>query len=569
MAATPASRRAFFPESQPSLADLIVRIAAASDLPKTTRQNWCWAIRTVARVGGKEPVAVAAHPEFLRRLMAKAAPIAAGLTAQAWNNARSLAGKALEWAGLARIPGRYMGAYTLEWQAFWILLPPKTALAHQLCRLLHYFSVNGIRPGTVTQADFERFYKALIEESLVPDPYEVYRGATKSWNNAAELFPSWPQVKVTVPTKRPAAFSLPWSAFPETLRIQIEDYLSAAAGYSLDIEFSRPQSQATIEKRRKQLLWYSSALVHSGVEASSLVSLTVILDAAMVKRGLEFLLKRREGKTYPALSNLAQFLPALARRIGLPAETVVVLNGFKRRLRIERHGIADRHLATLNRFDDPKAVEELLGLSQKLRQIVERSPRKGWREAKLLQTAVAIELLLVAPVRISNLVSIEIDRHLVTISVNPRQVHLQFPATEVKNGVSLEFPLPDETLDLIDLYLREYRPLLMKGPSNLLFPGKKSGRSKVTHALSLQINKTVYKHTGLEMPAHRFRHAVGKIFLDRNPGQYEVVRLLLGHKNIKTTIEFYCGSEAPAALRHYWATIRKARNGDNGGGNAR
>ena len=62
------------------------------------------------------------------------------------------------------------------------------------------------------------------------------------------------------------------------------------------------------------------------------------------------------------------------------------------------------------------------------------------------------------------------------------------------------------------------------------------------------------------MPAHRFRHAVAKIFLDRNPGQYEVVRQLLGHKNIKTTIEFYAGAEGAAAARHYSATILKLRN---------
>jgi integrase len=52
------------------------------------------------------------------------------------------------------------------------------------------------------------------------------------------------------------------------------------------------------------------------------------------------------------------------------------------------------------------------------------------------------------------------------------------------------------------------------------------------------------------LPAYRFRHAVAKIYLDRNPGHYEVIRQLLGHKDIQTTIAFYAGAESAAAARH-------------------
>src|SRR5262249_37083147 len=158
-----------------------------------------------------------------------------------------------------------------------------------------------------------------------------------------------------------------------------------------------------------------------------------------------------------------------------------------------------------------------------------------------------------------------ISRHLVTVQTKPRLIHLRFPGSEVKNGVDLEFPLPSESMDLIDLYLRDYRHLLADEPGSFLFPGKRARRPKRSDRLSRQINVTVHKYTGLEMPAHRFRHAVGKIFLDRNPGQYEVVRQLLGHKNIKTTIEFHAGAEGAAAARHCAATILKLRGHASGG----
>jgi integrase len=248
----------------------------------------------------------------------------------------------------------------------------------------------------------------------------------------------------------------------------------------------------------------------------------------------------------------------------MPAEAVEGLKRYKRRLRLERHGLAERHRPTLRRFDDPATVKALVTLPQRIRSEVERAKRKGVREAKLMQTAVAIELLLVAPVRVSTLASIEVNRHLALVQAEPRQLHLRFPASEVKNRIELEFPLPPETVELIGLYLKSYRHLLADEPGDFLFPGKHGGH-KVNQALSHQINLTVHTYTGLEMPAHRFRHAVGKIFLDRHPGQYEVVRQLLGHKNIETTIEFYAGAETAAAVRHYAQTILKLRDGGQDG----
>ena len=110
MATSPVSRNSFAASAQLSLADLIGRIEETTEIPKTTRQNWCWALRTIARVAGKDPEAIPAHPDFLRRLSAKSAPIAAGLSPGAWNNAKSLMTKAMAWSGLISVPGRYLNS---------------------------------------------------------------------------------------------------------------------------------------------------------------------------------------------------------------------------------------------------------------------------------------------------------------------------------------------------------------------------------------------------------------------------------------------------------------------------
>jgi integrase len=62
----------------------------------------------------------------------------------------------------------------------------------------------------------------------------------------------------------------------------------------------------------------------------------------------------------------------------------------------------------------------------------------------------------------------------------------------------------------------------------------------------------------LKLTPHQFRHLAAKIVLDANAGAYELVRQLLGHKNLKTTTNFYAGIDtrpayAQRAAHHYQA----------------
>jgi integrase len=58
-----------------------------------------------------------------------------------------------------------------------------------------------------------------------------------------------------------------------------------------------------------------------------------------------------------------------------------------------------------------------------------------------------------------------------------------------------------------------------------------------------QITQRIYQATGLRMTVHQFRHAAGALILKSRPGEYELVRRLLGHRNVQTTINAYIGLE--------------------------
>lgn len=59
-------------------------------------------------------------------------------------------------------------------------------------------------------------------------------------------------------------------------------------------------------------------------------------------------------------------------------------------------------------------------------------------------------------------------------------------------------------------------------------------------AVTEQIIKALRRHAGVEMNIHLFRHLAGKLLLQQIPGNYELVRRLLGRRSIDTTTVKMC-----------------------------
>lgn len=177
-----------------------------------------------------------------------------------------------------------------------------------------------------------------------------------------------------------------------------------------------------------------------------------------------------------------------------------------------------------------------------------------------MQIAVAIELLLIAPLRIGNLARLDLEEHFSWSQGGRRGVvHLIIPAAQVKNHQPLEFELLPDTARLLRVYLEEFRPRLVEAPSAWLFPGR-GGNPKHERVLAKQITDTIRERTGLDIHPHLFRHLAAKLYLDRNPGGYEVVRRVLAHRRMETTVGFYTGTETAAAVRHFDAEMLKLRS---------
>src|SRR5262249_24542437 len=159
------------------------------------------------------------------------------------------------------------------------------------------------------------------------------------------------------------------------------------------------------------------------------------------------------------------------------------------------------------------------------------------------QLAVAIAILTVAPVRLANLVAIRLGTNLIKPGGPDSNYWLTFPDYDVKNRVRLEYGLEQYLTRMIDEYVYDFRHILLCGQNDdWLLPGQ-TGGAKSSISLSGQITQRIYHVTGLRMTVHQFRHAAGALILQRRAGEYELVRRILGHRNVQTTINAYIGLE--------------------------
>jgi integrase len=174
------------------------------------------------------------------------------------------------------------------------------------------------------------------------------------------------------------------------------------------------------------------------------------------------------------LHNLSYLLLYLGKhRAKLPDDQLAELRELRRNCNPRTVGMSETNRRRLKQFDDRIHIAKLLGLPERLMAEALRRDRGGTEEAVLAQTAVAIQMLLAAPLRVRTLVSLQRDKHIMRSRPGPRAaVNLMIPAELVKNRKALEFVLPPRVVKLLDLYWERFRPRMVTGPGSWLFPGR-------------------------------------------------------------------------------------------------
>jgi len=544
----------------PTLFDVFRATEADKDITTARRRNVLSSLRRFAQVAGMELSFMPATPGYYRKKLADLHPAMAGITAKRLANIKADVLWAIKRSGV-RGSGKYLAPFLDAWVCLIDRIEDRRLL-WTLSRFLHYCSAQGIEPEDVDDGVSTAYLRATTDETFIKNPRDQHRRTCRAWNKAVDEVPDWPRITLSIPRYR-STYMLPWSMFPESLRTEVDDWRAVLSGGDLlsDNHLVRPLRESSIETRRFQLRQFASALVHVGHDPTELTSLAVLVDLAAVRAGLRFFLDRSGGNPTSQICQFAILLTIIAQHwVKVDAAHLEALKRLRRKVTPRSEGMTQKNRDRLRQFDDQQTLLALLDFPR--RQVEEARKRDPAHRATAIriQIALAVEILINAPIRAGNLAALSLTRHL-RFSRAGRQgtIHLVIPPEEVKNREPLEFVLPEETVTLLKLYLADYRSHLVDGENEWLFPGR-NGQHKCRQALSGQIKKHIKQATGIDMNAHLFRHLAAKLYLDANPGGYEVVRRILAHRSMDTTTRCYAGLETLSAARHFDETILGVRD---------
>jgi hypothetical protein len=416
----------------------------------------------------------------------------------------------------------------------------------RLSSFMRFCSANGITPAEVDEIVLKRFLRYRAQSGAVTGDASGRR-LTRTWNSNVGIIRGWPARRLTEPAVK-ATTELPWTQFPEGLRRDVDQYLQGLAQVRKGRSGRRirPLKPSTIRQRRMELAAAARMAVRTGVAICDLNSLSALLSPDVVEKVLDAYWAKN-GSTPKAFTiDLACRFVAIARETKCIDEAACErLEQMRRDLGDKRRGgLTDKNATLIRQVLTPGVWNRVAQLPQNMMSTA-RSQRSSapLKAAVTAQLAVAIAILTFAPVRLANLTAIKLGFNLIKPGGPNSNYWLVFPNYDVKNRVKLEYPLEQHITRLIDEYVHDFRPTLLHGRNDdWLFPGQHGG-AKSNILFSGQITQRIYQATGLRMTVHQFRHAAGALLLQSRPGEYELVRRLLGHRNVQTTINAYIGLE--------------------------
>jgi hypothetical protein len=411
---------------------------------------------------------------------------------------------------------------------------------------MRFCSANRIAPAEVDEGILERF-KGYRAQSGTPADDASGRRLVRTWNSNVGKIRGWPARRLKEPAIKNLT-ELPWAEFPEGFRRDVDQYLRGLTWVrrGRNGRRIRPLMPSTIKARRVELAAAARVAVKSGVAIGDLTSLSALLSPDVVEKILDaYWVKNGETPKSYTIDLACRFLSIARQTKCIDEAACERLEQMRRDLEDQRRGgLTDKNTALIRQVLTPGVWGRVVKLPQDMMSTAaSQRSSASLKAAVTAQIAVAIAILTVAPVRLANLLAIKLGVNLIKPDGPNSNYWLTFPDYDVKNRVRLEYPLEPYLTRMIDEYVHDFRPLLLRGRNeDWLFPGQHGG-AKSNVLLSGQITQRIYRATGLRMTAHQFRHAAGALILQYRPGEYELVRQVLGHRNVQTTINAYIGLE--------------------------
>jgi integrase len=543
---------------EPSVADVLKAIEGASHLTTSKKTHWSCSLRQVCAGIGRPAESIPGRWSGVEVSLRQLHHARLGCSPKTLANHKANARAALVWfAGVKTGP-----RHGIELSPAWAALRgkiPEEHLRRRLSGLLRYASASDVEPENISEAVLDGYMHYRAETTALASDRAARRKIARTWNTCVAKVPGWPSNRLIEPAVK-ALTQISWDAFPEQLRVEIEQYLAGFTKIRRGAKGKRirPCKPSTIATRRRELQAFARMAVQQGAPIESLNSLSALLHPDLAEKVLNAYWEQNGDEPSTSTIDIGWKIVSVARETNCLSEAELArLDNMRAALEEHRRkGLTDKNLAVIRQVLTEGVWDEVVALPikmmEKARAHRDQAPVKA---AVTAQLATAIAIFTFAPIRLGNLISIRLDENLIRPGGPDGPYWLVFPDYDVKNRVTLQFKLQPKLSELIEEYIKDYRPL--RGSKDLwLFPGQK-GEIKNSRTLSLQVTDRVIKATGLRITVHQFRHAAAAIFLKHRLGQYELVRQMLGHRSIQTTMNFYVGLENIVATEIFGDIIKQ------------
>jgi integrase len=553
------------PLLESSFVDAIAAIEQAKELPASKRTHWCCSLRIIAKALDRPGESIAARWGAVALQINQLHHANCGVEWKTLANHKANAKAALFW--FRNEQGLPRGApLKPEWKKLRRELKDRSRLA-KLSGLIRYCSLKGIEPSAVDEAVVDSYMAYRKETTALAVDTKARRAIARAWN-ASRTIAGWPRQQLIEPPLK-AKEGPRWEDFPQQLQVDFASHLKFLATHrrSQSGKHLRPCKASTLRTRRTDLISFAKKAVRLGIPIDELSSLSVLLAPELVERILDKEWEQNGEEPKTSTIDLAKKLVAVARSANcLTKEQLIQLDDKRAILeQYRKEGMTPKNLKLIRQVLNSEVWARVVNcpddLLRQARALKDQAPVKA---AVTAQIAVGVAILTVAPVRASNLAAIRLGENLNKPGGPDTPYVLVFPDYDVKNRVDLMFELDAYVTAVIDEYIHDSRPAVMRGSNeDWLFPGTEGG-SKDPHLFGIQITERIQKVTGLRITLHQYRHAAAAVYLKEHPGDYETVRRFLGHRNIRTTVNFYCGLETIQATRMLGDVVRQHRKSQPG-----
>jgi integrase len=546
----------------PSAAQAIALVDTWDDLPSKRRITLKSAVRMLQTITGLQLEQINMDPRRLNRALKTATHATAGLKKKSSfavykNSLRYISRR------LGLLPSRHPDL-TPPWRALKVARGEHDYTRIRLPGFMAWASAQGLTPTQVDNTTVAAYADYVRDSELRRDPGTHVRRVAKAWNDAVDTVPGWPQRKLSAPVKT-ERLVLKIDRFPESFQAENRAFLDRLSGKDRKGLFAgkgprQDLSERTIEIRANNIRQAATALVRQGRDPATITGLADLVEEEAFGSILDFYFLRAGERVTTQLGGIASGLMMVARYYCcLPPEQIAVLAAIAREARPPKQTeMNDKNAERLKRLEDPYKEAQLLCLpTEMMREAwalrTKRPQEAAWNAA----AAVAVQILLICPMRSKNLVELRLDTGLQRLGTKGRRItHMLVPAAQVKNKKRLDWPVPPPIADFIQAYLDEFRPLLPHHDNAWLFPHRdQPDRHRDQIGMCNAIVHAIRKHVGIEMHVHLFRGYAAKTLMEENPAAIDDLRLLLGHNGLEMAIRHYMHFRGKQVARRFNAIV--------------